>query len=248
VTTSQINQAVEEFLDAKRAKPLFKGFPGETPFPAATCISVNHEIVHGIPGRYVLQEGDIVSLDVGVQANGWCGDAAWSYPVGAVNVEKSRLLAIGQYLLHRAIWNCGRMKRWSDVAGDMVGEARRLGVGMVRKFVGHGIGREMHEAPQVPNFVDRSMKEMDFALRPGLVLAIEPMVNAGSAGVKILGDKWTAVTTDSKPSVHFEHTVGLTAEGPILLTEGVGEPFDPRKEPVLSLPGAQSRAPAAVSS
>jgi methionyl aminopeptidase len=248
VTTAEINRAVEDFLAARNATPLFKGFPGETPFPAATCISVNHQIVHGIPGKYALQTGDIVSLDIGVKANGWCGDAAWTYAVGEVDAEKARLMAIGRYLLHRSIYFCGKKKMWSEVAGDMMSEAKRLGVSLVRKFVGHGIGREMHEPPQVPNFTDSSMKSSDFALRPGLVLAIEPMVNAGSPNVKILGDKWTAVTADSRPSVHFEHTVGLTPEGPVLLTEGVGEPFNPRELPVLDLDDSRAAAPSGVSS
>jgi len=232
-TTAEVNTAVEEYLATEAATPLFKGFPGETPFPAATCISVNHQIVHGIPGSYVLKPGDIVSVDIGVKKNGWCGDAAWTYTVDEIDDEKRRVMAAGKYLLQRAIFLCGSRQYWSEIASDMMREARRLNVNLVRKFVGHGIGREMHEAPQVPNFVDPSTKQMDFALRPGLVLAIEPMVNAGSADVRILGDKWTAVTADGRPSVHFEHTVAITKEGPLLLTEGVGEPFDPRQEPSL---------------
>lgn len=233
VTTAEINAAVEDFLAREEAIPLFKGFPGETPFPAATCISVNQQIVHGIPGSYALQPGDIVSLDVGVKKNGWCGDAAWTYAVGELDEEKQRLMAAGSYLLRRSIFLCGTKSLWSEIAADMMKEARRLGVSLVRQFVGHGIGREMHEAPQVPNFVDSSSRSMDFNLKPGLVLAIEPMVNAGSPNVKILADKWTATTTDGRPSVHFEHTVAITKEGPVLLTEGVGDPFDPRQEPTL---------------
>jgi methionyl aminopeptidase len=232
VTTAEVNAAVDKYLADLGAIPLFKGFPGDVPFPASTCISVNSQIVHGIPGGYVLKPGDLVSLDVGVKWKGWCGDAAWSYAVGDVDAEKTHLMAAGRYLLHRAIHLCGNRKRWSEVADDMTREAKKLGVTLVKKFVGHGIGREMHEAPQVPNFMDRDMRKNDFELKPGLVLAIEPMVNAGKADVRILGDKWTAVTADGKPSVHYEHTVGLTANGPVLLTEGVGEPFDPLVEPV----------------
>jgi methionyl aminopeptidase len=233
VTTAEVNDAVEKYLAGLGgAIPLFKGFPGDVPFPAATCISVNSQIVHGIPGGYVLKDGDLVSLDVGVKWKGWCGDAAWSYAVGEVDAEKKHLMAAGSYLLHRSIYLCGSKKRWSEVADDMTREAKGLGVTLVRKFVGHGIGREMHESPQVPNFMDRDLRRSDFELKPGLVLAIEPMVNAGKPDVRILGDRWTAVTADGKPSVHYEHTVGLTANGPTLLTEGVGEPFDPLVEPV----------------
>jgi methionyl aminopeptidase len=232
VTTAEVNAAVDGFLTGLGAIPLFKGFPGETPFPASTCISVNSQIVHGIPGGYVLKPGDLVSLDVGVKWKGWCGDAAWSYAIGEVDAEKQHLMHAGRYLLHRAVWLCGSRRWWSEIADDMTREARRLGVTLVRRFVGHGIGREMHEAPQVPNFMDRDMRKADFELKPGLVLAIEPMVNAGKAEVKILGDKWTAVTIDGKPSVHYEHTVAITKEGPVLLTEGVGEPFDPHQEPI----------------
>jgi methionyl aminopeptidase len=238
VTTAEINQAVDDFLTKKGAIPLFKGFPGKKPFPASTCISVNSQIVHGIPGGYALQDGDIVSVDVGVKWNGWCGDAAWTYAVGTLDAEKAKLMAVGRYLLHRAIHLCATRKRWSEVALDMSKEARHAGVSLVKKFVGHGIGKEMHEAPQVPNFVDASSKSMDFALSPGLVLAIEPMVNAGSEGVKVLSDTWTAVTADGRPSVHFEHTVGLTKDGPVLLTEGVGDPFDPRIAPPRPTQGA----------
>jgi methionyl aminopeptidase len=231
VTTAEINTAVDSFLESKNAIPLFKGFPGEKPFPAATCISVNQQIVHGIPGGYVLQPGDIVSVDVGVKINGWCGDAAWTYAVGEIDAEKQNLMNAGRRILHRAVALCGTKSRWSEVAIEMMREAKKHGVTLVRQFVGHGIGREMHEPPQVPNFMDSSTKSMDFPLKPGLVLAIEPMVNAGTPQMKVLGDKWTAVTADGKPSVHFEHTVALTKEGPVLLTEGVGEPFDPRTLP-----------------
>ncbi len=184
----------------------------------------------------MLREGDLVSFDVGVKWKGWCGDAAWSYAVGQVDPEKTHLMAAGRYLLHRAIYNTAHKKKWSEVADDMTREARRLGVTLVKKFVGHGIGREMHEPPQVPNTMDRDLRRADFDLRPGLVLAIEPMVNAGKPDVKVLGDKWTAVTIDGKPSVHYEHTVGLTPNGPTLLTEGVGEPFDPLEPPVSPVP------------
>ncbi|MBX3443064.1 MAG: type I methionyl aminopeptidase [Planctomyces sp.] len=233
--TGDIDSAIDAFLARQGATPLFKGFPGPVPFPASTCISVNQQIVHGVPGAWTLKEGDIVSLDVGVRLNGWCGDAAWTYAVGEVDDEKRKLMAAGRHLLHRAAHLCGQKQLWSQVATEMMRDAKKLGVSLVRRFVGHGIGREMHEEPQVPNFFDASMNLPDFSLNPGLVLAIEPMVNAGKPDVRILHDKWTAVTADGRPSVHYEHTVAITKDGPVLLTEGVGEPFDPREAPALPL-------------
>jgi methionyl aminopeptidase len=224
VSTAEIDAAVEGLFARHGATPLFKGFPGEVPFPAATCISVNHQVVHGIPGSYRIQNGDIVSIDTGCRLNGWCGDAAWTYPVGEISDEKRRLLQVGQLVLHAAIAAFASEKRWSDVAQLMMREAHRAGFSLVEQFVGHGIGREMHEPPQVPNYTNAVMRKEDFELRPGLVLAIEPMVNAGTHEIRILDDKWTVVTTDGRPSVHFEHTVALTAQGPQILTEGVGLP------------------------
>lgn len=222
VSTAEIDAAVEQLFARHGATPLFKGFPGEVPFPAATCISVNHQVVHGIPGPYRIQNGDIVSIDTGCRLNGWCGDAAWSYPVGDVGEEKQRLLEVGRQVLAAAIAAFATEKRWSGVARLMMREVQRAGFSLVEQFVGHGIGREMHEPPQVPNYTNAVLRKDDFELRPGLVLAIEPMVNAGMHEIKILDDKWTVVTADGRPSVHFEHTVALTAQGPQVLTEGVG--------------------------
>lgn len=223
VSTAEIDAAIEELFSRRAVIPLFKGFPGEVPFPAVTCISVNQEIVHGIPGPYRLQPGDIVSIDTGCKLNGWCGDAAWTYPVGDISDEKRRLMAAGQRILNVAIEAFGSESRWSGVARRMMRATEEAGFSLVEQFVGHGIGREMHEPPQVPNYTNASLRKEDFEIRPGLVLAIEPMVNAGVADIKILADHWTAVTADGRPSVHFEHTVALTANGPELLTQGVGE-------------------------
>lgn len=222
ISTAEIDAAVEELFARHEAVPLFKGFPGDVPFPAVTCISVNEQIVHGIPGPYRLKEGDIVSVDTGAKVNGWCGDAAWTYAVGEVNAEKQRLMAAGRRILDVAIEALGAERRWSGVARRMMKEARLAGFSLVEQFVGHGIGKEMHEPPQVPNYTNADLRKEDFELRPGLVLAIEPMVNAGGPDIKILSDHWTAVTIDGRPSVHFEHTVALTPEGPVRLTEGVG--------------------------
>jgi len=222
VSTGEIDQAIERLFAEQGATPLFKGFPGDVPFPAVTCISINEEVVHGIPGARKLQAGDIVSIDTGCRLDGWCGDAAWTYPVGDVDDEKRRLLQFGAEMLALAIQLFGTEQRWSQVARRLMREVRKAGFSLVEQFVGHGIGKEMHEAPQVPNYTNEELEREDFALRPGIVLAIEPMINAGVPEIEILSDTWTAVTADRRPSVHFEHTVGLTAEGPLILTEGVG--------------------------
>lgn len=228
MTTGEIDAAVANLFARYDAEPLFRGVPcpaeGGPPFPAVTCISVNDEVVHGIPGRRKLVEGDIVSVDTGVRYRGWCGDAAWTHPVGQVSSERAALLEAGEAVLGLAIAEFGRRKHWSEVAAEMEAFAIERGFGVVRDFVGHAIGREMHEDPQVPNFVGDDMDEQDFPLHTGLVLAIEPMLNGGSDDVRVLSDGWTVVTDDGQPSVHFEHTVALTANGPLVLTAGVGEP------------------------
>ncbi|HZZ71866.1 MAG TPA: type I methionyl aminopeptidase, partial [Pirellulales bacterium] len=188
---------------------------------AVTCISVNEEVVHGIPGGRQLKEGDVVSIDTGCRVDGWCGDSAYTHPVGKVAPEILRLLEVTKQTLYLAIERMGQCKRWSEVAADMGNYVRQAGFFVVENFVGHGIGREMHEAPQVPNFVTPQLKRSgDFWLEPGLTIAIEPMVNMGTKKVKGLADHWTQVTTDGSPSAHFEHTVALTEKGTWVLTTG----------------------------
>ncbi|MFV0443648.1 MAG: type I methionyl aminopeptidase [Planctomycetaceae bacterium] len=227
VKTSEIDAQIDKLFAEHRATPLFKGFPGEVPFPAATCISINEVVVHGIPGDQVLRAGDIVSVDTGCRVDGWCGDAAWTYPVGEVDDEKQRLLECGRNTLATAIKGFGTEKKWSQVARRMMAEVKRYKFALVEQFVGHGIGKEMHEGPQVPNYTSDELQDEDFDLRPGIVLAIEPMINVGTHEIEILSDTWTAVTADRRPSVHFEHTVGLTSDGPLILTDGVGDPLFP---------------------
>lgn len=226
VTTAQIDEAVERLFAQHGATPLFKGVPNATPgraaFPSVCCISVNEQIVHGIPGSRQLEEGDIVKVDTGCRLNGWCGDSAWTYAVGQIDPLKKRLMEIGEENLYLAIREAGKKTRWSEVADAMERHVRQAGFSVVEQFVGHGIGREMHEDPQVPNFVSSQLKRHDFRLEPGLVLAIEPMVNAGSKHVRVLKDHWTVETKDRKPSVHFEHTVAMTSDGPDILTKLLG--------------------------
>jgi methionyl aminopeptidase len=220
IETGEIDRAIEDLYNKHNAQPLFKGYPGpKVPFPAVTCISVNEQVVHGIPGRRVLREGDIVKLDTACKLNGWCADAAVTLPVGEVRPELKRLIQVAWETLRIAIDELGRRKWWSEVAMRMQQHVERAGFSVVTQYVGHGIGRIMHEAPQVPNYVNHEVKKHDFRLEPGLVLAVEPMVNMGrKSDVDVLRDHWTVVTRDRLPSAHVEHTVAITAEGVRILT------------------------------
>lgn len=221
ITTRELDAVVDELFAEHGAVPLFKGVPGPVPFPAATCISVNEEVVHGIPGDRKLREGDIVSLDTGCRVNGWCGDAAVTHLIGECSEQTKHLLATTLGVLQLAIDLLAVKSRWSEVAREMHQFVRDAGLTVIEHFVGHGIGREMHEPPQVPNHDRPSLWETgDFELRPGLVLAIEPMVCTGAKEVICLDDHWTQVTRDGGLAAHCEHTVALTAEGPQILTAG----------------------------
>ena len=220
-TTGEIDAAVERFFEEKHAEPLFRGVPGVVPFPAVTCISVNEEVVHGIPGPRRLVEGDCVSIDTGCRVEGWCGDSAVTHPVGQVEPRVEKLLAITKGVLDLAIDLMGKKRLWSEVAAEMETYVRDAGFSVVESFVGHGIGRDMHEDPQVPNFVSKQLRRSgDFELLPGLVIAVEPMVNVGTKRVRGMPDHWTQVTQDGLPSAHFEHTVAMTEKGPVALTTG----------------------------
>jgi methionyl aminopeptidase len=220
VQTIEIDRVIEELYARHDAQPLFKGYPGPTvPFPAVTCISINEQVVHGIPGRRVLKEGDIVKLDTACKLNGWCADAAVTLPVGEVRPELKRLIQTAWETLRIGIEELGRRKWWSEVALKMQQHVERAGFSVVTQYVGHGIGRIMHEAPQVPNYVNHEVKKHDFRLEPGLVLAVEPMLNLGRRGdVDVIRDHWTVVTRDRLPSAHVEHTVAITADGVKILT------------------------------
>lgn len=223
ITTGELDAAVEAYFQQIGAISLFKNYPhsqkGKPSFPAVTCISVNEEVVHGVPGPRVLVEGDIVSIDTGCKVDGWCGDAAVTHPVGHISPEAQKLLDVTRGVLALAVELLGTKDRWSGVAGEMAKYVTDHGFYTVECFVGHGIGREMHEAPQVPNFVNKSLRSSgDFLIEPGLVIAVEPMVNMGTKRVKSMPDHWTQSTLDGKPSAHFEHTIAITADGPRLLT------------------------------
>ncbi|MFH1723413.1 MAG: type I methionyl aminopeptidase [Elusimicrobiota bacterium] len=215
VSTGELDSLAEAELRARKAKPAFLGYRG---FPAALCASVNQEVVHGIPraGR-MLQEGDLVSLDIGCFLRGFYSDTATTVPVGRVSREAGLLLEITREALYKGIEQMRSDRRVGDISAAIQGYVERSGFSVVREFVGHGIGRALHEDPPVPNF---GKAGTGVRLRPGMVLALEPMVNAGAPEVRVLGDQWTAVTCDGRLSAHFEHTVAVTEGDPEVLTAG----------------------------
>lgn len=223
VTTREIDEEAYRVYTAEGARGLFKNYPtyrsGEG-FPANLCISVNEEVVHGIASDRQIRDGDIVGVDCGVQLDGWCGDAATTIMVGNVRPEVKKLCEATQHVLGIAIENIRPGRRWSQIARLMQGYAEESGLSVVRDFVGHGIGQQMHEDPKVPNFVSRDLLRGDIVLREGVVLAIEPMCNLGEKEVLTLPDGWTVLTVDRKPSAHYEHTVAVTADGADVLTDG----------------------------
>lgn len=217
--TLDIDQAIDALFAKHKAEPLFKGYPGKRPFPASTCICLNEQVVHGIPGPRVLRPGDLLKVDTACKLEGFCADAAVCIPIGdQVRPDIKRLVQIAEEALAVAIRELGRKKRWSEIAVQMEQLVQKNGFSVVERFVGHGIGRSMHEAPQVPNFSSREMRDVDFDIVPGLTLAVEPMVNFGKKDVQELPDQWTVITRDRLPSAHVEHTVAVTAQGVQILT------------------------------
>ncbi|MBM7556379.1 type I methionyl aminopeptidase [Halanaerobacter jeridensis] len=212
VTTQELDKLAEDYIRGQGAEPIFKGYHG---FPASICASVNEVIVHGIPDDYQLQEGDIISIDIGARINGFCGDAARTWGVGEISQEASDLLTVTNESLAAAIKEAKIGNRLSDISHAVQSYVEAKGYGVVRNYSGHGIGRKMHEAPQIPNYgkPDRGPR-----LREGMVLAIEPMINIGTHKNKTLDDGWTVVTKDKKMSAHFENTVAITEDGPEILT------------------------------
>jgi methionyl aminopeptidase len=224
LTTKQLDAEAERLCHQQGAECLFKGVPGRGgagPFPGNVCVSIDEEVVHGIPSsRRVLRDGQIVSVDFGVRLDGWCGDAAETFLIGRVDPQVRRLVEVTRHCLDLAVGMIRPGGQWSQVAAAMQNYVESEGFSVVREFVGHGIGQEMHEDPKVPNFVSAELEDNDIVLRPGLVLAVEPMVNMGSPSVAYAPDGWTVVTADRKPSAHFEHMIAVTADGPTVLTDG----------------------------
>lgn len=224
VRVRDLGDEADRIIAEAGAIALFKGVrtpQTKFPFPSAICASVNEEVVHGIPNDRVLKEGDIISVDCGVRLKGYCGDSARTFAVGQISQAARKLLDVTRGTLELSIEEMRPGRLWSDVAAAMQAYVESNGFSVVREFVGHGIGQEMHEEPKVPNYTDRQQKKQDFVLEPGLVIAVEPMVNAGSRHVK-LGDStgWPQVTKDGQWSAHFEHTVAVTPTGVDVLTDG----------------------------
>ncbi len=213
ITTEMLDRLVEEFILSQNAVPAFKGYNG---YPASICASVHEVVVHGIPNDLPLEEGWILSVDIGAFVDGFCGDSAWTYPIGKIDAEVQRLLDVTEESLFKGIEKAVIGNRLSDISHQIQTVVESNGFSVVRDFVGHGIGRRMHESPQIPNFGSPGRGPR---LKAGMTLAIEPMVNMGSYHVRILPDNWTTVTVDGSWSAHFEHTIAVTADGPEILTE-----------------------------
>jgi methionyl aminopeptidase len=212
MTTEELDALIDGFIRSRGAEASFKGYNG---YPASICASVNEEVVHGIPGKRVLKEGDIISIDVGAYKGGYHGDSAMTLPIGKINGDAQRLLEVTRAALYKGIEKAVPGNFLGDISHAVQSEVESHGFSIVRKLVGHGIGRRMHEDPQVPNY---GRPGRGVVLREGMVLAIEPMVNAGGADVIVLDDNWTVVTADRSLSAHFEHTVAIREGGPDILT------------------------------
>ena len=213
VNTGELDTLAQELIESSKAKAAFKGYRG---FPGHICTSVNEGVVHGIPGQRVLEEGDIVGIDVGVKLNGYFADAAATFAVGQISEKAGKLMQATKQSLTLAIETAVKGRKISDISNVIETFIKSRGYSVVREFVGHGIGRQMHEDPQVPNFGPPGQGP---ELKPGLVLAIEPMINMGSSDVKVQSDGWTAVTRDGSLSAHYEHTVLVTENGADILTK-----------------------------
>lgn len=212
VTTLELDRAAERFIRSQGAEPAFKGYRG---FPGSICASPNSMIVHGIPGPYRCERGDILSIDIGVIRGGWVADAARTFPVGSISPVARKLLSVTEESLHLAVPHCQVGARLGDVSHAIQAHVEAAGLSIVRSLVGHGIGRDMHEEPQIPNF---GKAGTGVRLEAGMVLAIEPMVTAGRSGVRVAEDRWSIFSQDGSLAAHFEFTIAVTADGPRILT------------------------------
>lgn len=212
ITTGELDKRAEEFIRKKGSIPAFKGYGG---FPGSICASINEEVVHGIPGKKQLKDGDIISLDIGSIVDGYYGDSAKTHPVGEISKEDKRLIEVTRESFYQGIKFARVGFRLSDISNAIQTYVENNGFSVVRDFVGHGIGQEMHEAPQIPNFGPAGKGPR---LKEGMVLAIEPMVNIGTYRVKVLEDNWTVITCDGKNSAHYEHTIAITDDEPEILS------------------------------
>lgn len=212
ITTAEIDRIAEEHIRKRGAIPAFKGYQG---FPATVCVAVNEQVVHGIPGSKRLEEGDIIGLDLGAVKNGYYGDAARTLPVGKVSPVAEKLIEVTKEALNRGIAEARSGNRLSDISHAVQLYAESHGFSVVREYVGHGIGRQMHEAPQVPNYGQPGRGPY---LKKGMALAIEPMINAGGYEVRVMPDRWTVVTADGSLSAHFEDTIAITDDEPLILS------------------------------
>lgn len=212
ITTKELDEIAERIILEHGAQPAFKGYGG---FPATICASVNEEVVHGIPGDRMLREGDIISIDVGALKNGYYGDSAKTYPVGQISTKAEKLIRVTRESFYEGLKFCKVGYRLSDVSHAIQMHVEAEGFSVVRDYVGHGIGASLHEDPQIPNYGPAGKGPR---LSAGMVLAIEPMINAGRFSVRVLGDNWTVVTADGSLSAHYEHTIVITDEDPIILT------------------------------
>jgi methionyl aminopeptidase len=223
VNTAHLDSLARQIAAKAGAENLFfgvKGSASKRPFPGAICASINEQVVHGIPSESaVLRDGDILSIDYGARLDGYCADAAITIGIGKISEVNCRLLQITKGALDIAIEQARPQVKWSSIAAKMQRFAESAGFSVVRELVGHGIGRQMHEEPQVPNFVGSDLLENDFVLSEGMILAVEPMINVGTNGIRTLNDGWTVVTRDGKCSAHFEHTIAITKGGCEILTK-----------------------------
>jgi methionyl aminopeptidase len=213
ITTIKLDRIAEDFIRKHDASPSFKGYNG---FRGSICASVNNELVHGIPGHRILREGDIISIDIGVEFNGYHGDSAWTYPVGDIDEETQRLLEVTEESLYRGLKEALPGARLSNISHAIQTYVEANHFSIVREYVGHGIGQDLHEDPEIPHYGPPNQGPR---LKPGMVLAIEPMVNAGNRYVKTLEDQWTVVTVDGEKCTHFEHTIAITETGFEILTK-----------------------------